>query len=581
MPHNTSRAETPFALQCGTCGGGMAYNIIEGHYRCPFCGNEESADAAQEKLHAWAAHRRDEVAAAGADAAIMACRTCGAEVQTTADDMTAVCGVCGSPLVRKEIFDTEHFPTAVIPFAITEEEAFQILKKWMEENKGKPAAELLRAHMDELRAPAKGAVRLSGVYLPYRLFQGPFSFTVRRAQGDERAFVGRSFLNHKAVVTSDNLPNDLLDRVEPFDWSGLRAFHFGYLAGLTAQVEKDGYDKTVEDLSCEVHEELDSYVRASMHTPQTALALDLKGVASAPILLPIYYVNLRMSGPSAEGGAPFQVAVNGQTGQVAVYTGIVEKKTPWYIEPILLTALLYFAWLGLISFPTAGTSGAEGTLFELLGIPAVFTAVFALPIFAFYKVRGTPVFLKRFFGTQEQQRRDAKTRRLVVDESAVTAKDDVAYPVFYEKYKGESVPVEYRFMPFRRMASIVTAYLVLLFAPLLLAMLYLALDGDAAKIPQLFERDRLALLMAWEFVALPLALAGWMRGVRAALCSYPYVRPRTGGAWRIVEDAVPVTARISSALGAIKEGGCAQMLFLLFMLLLLLFGPAFAMVYEL
>lgn len=547
-----SRAETPFALQCGTCGGGMAYNIIEGHYRCPFCGSEESADTSQEKLKSWAEHRHEEIAASDTDAAIMACRTCGAEVQTAADDMTAVCGFCGSPLVRKEIFDTEHFPTAVIPFAITEEEAFQILKKWMEENKGKPAAELLRAHMDELRA-----------------------------QGNEREFAGESFLSHKAIVTSDNLPNDLLDRVEPFDWSGLRPFHFGYLAGLAAQVEKDGYDKTVEDLSQEVHEELDGYVRAPMRTPQTHVKIDLKGAASAPILLPIYYVSFAgTQNIDAGGGSHLQVAVNGQTGQVAVYTGIVEKKTPWYIEPILLTALLYFAWLGLISFPAEGTPSAEGALFEVLGIPTVFTAIFALPIFEFYKVRGTPVFLKRFFGTQEQKRRDAKTRRLVTDESAVTAKDDVAYPVFYEKYKGESAPVEYAFIPLRRAASIFTVYLVLLFAPLLLAMLYLALDGGAAKIPQLFERDRLGLLTAWEFVALPLALAGWMRGVRAGICSYPYVRPRTGGAWRIVEDAAPVTARIGGALGTIKQGGCAQMIFLLFILALLLFGPAFAMVYD-
>lgn len=38
---------------------------------------------------------------------------------------------------------------------------------------------------------------------------------MRRAQGSEREFAGESFLNHKAIVTSDNLPNDLLDRVEP------------------------------------------------------------------------------------------------------------------------------------------------------------------------------------------------------------------------------------------------------------------------------------------------------------------------------------------------------------------------------
>jgi len=243
--------------------------------------------------------------------------------------------------------------TAVIPFGITEEEAFQILKKWMEENKGKPETELLRAHMDELRTPTKGGARLRGVYPPYRLFQGPFSFTVRRAQGNEREFAGESFLSHKAIVTSDNLPNDLLDCVEPFDWSGLREFHFVYLAGLTAQVEKDGYDKTVEDLSREVYEDLDGYVRASMHTPQTQSKIDLGGVASAPILLPIYYVSIG-------GDSRLQVAINGQTGQVAVYTGIVEKKTPWYIEPVLLTALLYFAWLRLIRFPEPGKTGAEG-----------------------------------------------------------------------------------------------------------------------------------------------------------------------------------------------------------------------------
>lgn len=187
----------------------------------------------------------------------------------------------------------------------------------MEDNKGRPEAELLRVHMNDLRVPAKGEARLRGVYLPYRLFQGPFSFTVRRAQGSEREFAGESFLSHKAIVTSDNLPNDLLDRV----------------------------------------------------------------------------------------------------------------------EPILLTVLLYLAWLGF--------------------------------------------------------------------------------------------------------------------------------------------------LMAWEFVVLPAALLGWMLVVRGAICSYPYVRPLTGGAWRIVEDATPITARIKSALGDVKRSGCGSIFFLIFILALLLLGPAFTMVYEL
>ena len=87
--------------------------------------------------------------------------------------------------------------------------------------------------------------------------------------------------------------------------------------------------------------------------------------------------------------------------------------------------------------------------------------------------------------------------------------------------------------------------------------------------------------MAWEFVALPAALLGWMRVVRGAICSYPYVRPLTGGAWHIVEDATPITARIKSALGAVKRGGCGSIVFLIVILALLLLGPAFAMVYEL
>jgi len=39
-------------------------------------------------------------------------------------------------------------------------------------------------------------------------------------------------------------------------------------------------------------------------------------------------------------------------------------------------------------------------------------------------------------------------------------------------------------MPFRRVASIFTTYLVFLFAPTCLAILYLLLSGDAEKIPQ-------------------------------------------------------------------------------------------------
>ena len=557
-----NRTATPFALACSTCNGAMAFNIIEGHYNCPFCGNEEFPNAEKARIEEWAGEQKKLIEQEGAKSTDLMCKGCGARVHTSADSATLRCSFCGNVFVRQELLASKNFPLALIPFAITESEARDIFKKWLSAN-SKSKFKVLQGQENSIK----------GIYLPYQLFQGAVSFTAsRESTFTDRVFDGATFINHKAIVTSRNLPNDLLDFIEPFDWSALKDFHLGYLVGLAAKTEDNDYSGAEYDLRQEFNADIYEYVKDTLKTPYINTNPNLINVSHIPILLPIYYFKHKN----------IQVAINGQTGKVGVYTSDVKKSIPWIIEPIIVSILLFAAMMGvMIAIESVNPGGAfrEGNLLKMLEVAGPFAGLLSLPIFIGYRDIHEPILLKRFSGSNEQLKRNIATKKLIVNTSAVAAKEDIAPPVFYDYYNGERVPVEYNFTPPARKLSIALMFAAIILAPLLLALaLYPLFDPD--NLAPFMGQTWLIGVAGWQILALPVAMILWMRLVRQNLYDYPFIRPVAGGSWRLVQDATSVKERWLQFFQLIRYLGGIGIFFVGF-IIFFLFGAAFAMILKL
>ena len=136
------------------------------------------------------------------------------------DEAVSNCVFCGRSLVRKDYVFDEKMPQNIIPFAVTKDEAEEILKKWCKENKHKPESKYLMKRIKDL----------NGYYLPYEMVRGPVRCKVSRA-GETGYFQADGYLNDEFVNCSSQMDNRVLDCMEPFNLDNLQEFDFSYVAG--------------------------------------------------------------------------------------------------------------------------------------------------------------------------------------------------------------------------------------------------------------------------------------------------------------------------------------------------------------
>ena len=281
------------------------------------------------------------------------CKSCGAEIE--ADQTTAAthCPYCDSEVVIGDRVTGGIKPNGIIPFKFGPDGLLERVKEFTKGKKLLPKNFFSTYKISQVQ----------GVYVPFWLFDADMDGKVV-LEGTRTRFFSDSKYNYTEtsyylsfndgqigfskipVDGSKKMDNDLMDSVEPFDFSELKEFDPAYLSGYLADRFDEDPDVSLPRASARMIESTVEQFRRSVARQYATVTLkhhDLhaQNANVKYVLLPMYLLNLEYDGKK------YRFAVNGQTGKMVGELPICKKKKNLYFW---LTTLIVTAIAALIAF---------------------------------------------------------------------------------------------------------------------------------------------------------------------------------------------------------------------------------------
>jgi DNA-directed RNA polymerase subunit RPC12/RpoP len=354
---------TPNTFKCPNCGANTEYNVAAGGVACEHCGYsvavkaervglnasvfEFTLDALDQSERGWGVERQE-----------LLCQSCGAALSTEARAITNTCPFCGSHEVNLHAVSSDHLrPRFIIPFKVEKTELAQRTHEWL--GKG-------WFHPDEL-AKQVGLDQFNGIYLPFWTFNAAIHTDWKAEVGYERE---ETYYNPSTKTTETRTVIDwvwrdgntdvdikdlfipgtgrishiILDKITPFDLSGLMSYAPDFLAGWKAlaydvplrDAWEEGKKAMREEAKTSCYNDIDS-----SNVRNFNMSADFGDESWRYMLLPVYLASYRYEQKT------YQVMVNGQNGTVAG-----QKPVAWWKIWLAVAALL-----------------APGALLMLVGLP--------------------------------------------------------------------------------------------------------------------------------------------------------------------------------------------------------------------
>ena len=318
--------------KCPCCGGKIEFDSTAQKMKCPYCDTEFEMEAlagydselknTKEDDMSWETSAGSEWQEGEADGLrSFVCKSCGGEIVGDENTAATSCPFCGNPVVMMGQFSGALKPDYVIPFKLDKNAAKEALKKHYSGKRLLPKVFCDQNHIDEIK----------GVYVPFWLFDADAEADIRyratqvRAWSDSRYnYTETSFYSvsrsgslgfeRVPVDGSTNMPDELMESIEPFDYSEAVDFQTAYLAGYLA----DKYDVDAEQSIEHANERIKKSTEAAFAdtvegyttvTPE-ASSIRLQNGKSKYALLPVWILNTTWNGQK------YTFAMNGQTGKL-------------------------------------------------------------------------------------------------------------------------------------------------------------------------------------------------------------------------------------------------------------------------
>lgn len=314
--------------KCPNCGADMEFDSNLGMLHCDSCGRNDPIEDVQDSkssdrqdsTHSHAntshSHTYDET-----QSVEYHCNNCGAVLITDKDTAATTCSFCGAGVVLSDRLRDNLAPAKIIPFTISKKQAQEAFKKWCKKGLLTP-----KGFMTADRVKS-----ITGLYVPFWLYdlngQGEADATCTRVntytKGDyiytETSYyhvyrqVNLNYLKVPADA-SEKMNDELMDKLEPYNYSELKPFNMAYLAGYLA--EKYNYDdkslfKRVQE---RVSKYVDSYLRSTISgyatTTYNHTNIRVQETHADYVLLPVWMVCYDYK------QAEHIFAMNGQTGKI-------------------------------------------------------------------------------------------------------------------------------------------------------------------------------------------------------------------------------------------------------------------------
>ena len=318
--------------KCPNCGGALEFNSTLQKMKCPYCDSEFEMEALKAYDEALAASQKPDQMDWDTDAGgewkkgeadgmmVYVCQSCGGEIVGDETMAATSCPYCDNPIVVKGQFAGELKPDCIIPFKLDKEAAKRGLAEHMKDKRLAPSIFKAESHIDEIK----------GVYVPFWLFDADVDANITYKASKDKTWREGDYrcteTSYYSVVRSgqlnfDNVPvdgskkmaDDIIESIEPYDYSELVDFQTAYLAGYLA----DKYDVTAEECVERANERVKRSAENAFR--DTVTGYSSVSVESSSIqmnhgkakyaLCPVWLLNTTWEGQS------YPFAMNGQTGK--------------------------------------------------------------------------------------------------------------------------------------------------------------------------------------------------------------------------------------------------------------------------
>lgn len=319
--------------KCPNCGGTVIFDSKLQKMKCEYCGSEFEMEALQyydNRLNDAATPDNMEwESAAGSEwqegetdgLRVYTCKSCGGEIVGDENMAATSCPYCNNPVVVMGQFSGNLKPDYVIPFKLDKNAAKEALKNYC---KGKillPKIFKDENHIDEIK----------GIYVPFWLFDADANADVQYKATRVRTWSDSKY-NYREVKYysvnrsgsigfqrvpvdgSSKMPDDLMESIEPFDFSQAVKFQTAYLSGYLA----DKYDVNAEQSIGRANHRIKRSTEQAFANTVTGYSsvttefsnINLKNSKAKYALYPVWILNTTWKDKK------YLFAMNGQTGKI-------------------------------------------------------------------------------------------------------------------------------------------------------------------------------------------------------------------------------------------------------------------------
>lgn len=261
---------------------------------------------------------------------LYSCPSCGAEIISDANTAASFCYYCHNPVILKGRVDGMYRPSMVLPFGFDKDMAVSHFKEWA---KGKffIPKDLLSSVQIE---------KLTGLYVPFWVAHSMTASRIEAVGENVRSWTSGGYrytetksyrvireanIGYRGVPAdgSQKIEDQLMEAIEPFDYTKAKPFNMAYLSGFYA----DKYDVDKEQVLPRIQERmyanngriLDGTMR--YHRVVSRRQFDRTDALSWDyMLLPVWFMTFDYKGKL------WEYAVNGQSGKVAGELPVDKRK---------------------------------------------------------------------------------------------------------------------------------------------------------------------------------------------------------------------------------------------------------------
>lgn len=278
------------------------------------------------------------------------CPSCGAEIVADMNTAASFCYYCHNPIILKGRVEGMYRPSKVLPFAFGKEKAVEYFNNW--------AKTKIFAPKDLVSE--KQIEKMTGLYVPFwvadAVTRSRMTATGENVRtwhsGDYRYTQTKTYSVVRDIdVTYNGVPadgskkieDDLMESIEPFDYSSTKDFDMAYLSGFLA----DKYDVDKEIVYPRIHQRMFENNTAAIESScgydrlkDKNFSNDVKSLRWDYMLLPVWFMTFHYK------GRVWEYAINGQTGKIAGELPIDEKKMKFHMALMVAITTLIVLFVG-------------------------------------------------------------------------------------------------------------------------------------------------------------------------------------------------------------------------------------------